>query len=72
MTNLMSSPFAMIILVEATFSAKKTAAKILQCGFYWPTLFHDSHTYCTSCERYQKLVSIYRRNMVPLNPILIV
>lgn len=21
------------------FSAKKTAAKILQCGFYWPTLF---------------------------------
>jgi len=26
------------------FSTKKTAAKILQCGFYWPTLFHDSHT----------------------------
>jgi hypothetical protein len=33
------------------FSAKKTAAKILQCGFYWPTLFRDTHTYCTSCER---------------------
>jgi hypothetical protein len=32
------------------FSAKKTAAKILQCGFYWPTLFRDAHTYCTSCE----------------------
>jgi hypothetical protein len=26
------------------FSAKKTAAKILQCGFYWPTLVRDSHT----------------------------
>jgi hypothetical protein len=54
------------------FSAKKTAAKILQCGFYWPTLFRDAHTYCTSCERCQKLGSISRRNMMPLNPILIV
>jgi hypothetical protein len=54
------------------FSAKKTAAKILQCGFYWPTLFKNAHTYCTSCEHCQKLGSISRRNMMPLNPILIV
>jgi hypothetical protein len=54
------------------FSAKKTAANILQCGFYWPTLFRDAHTYCTSCEHCQKLGSISRRNMMPLNPILIV
>jgi len=54
------------------FSAKKTAAKILQCEFYWPTLFRDSHTYCASCERCQKLRTISRRNMMPLNPILIV
>jgi hypothetical protein len=33
------------------FSAKKTAANILQCGFYWPTIFHGAHTYCVSCER---------------------
>jgi hypothetical protein len=33
------------------FSANKTAAKILQCGFYWPTLFSDARAYCTSCER---------------------
>jgi hypothetical protein len=26
------------------FSAKNTAANILQCEFYWPTLFRDSHT----------------------------
>jgi hypothetical protein len=54
------------------FNAKKTATKILQCGFYWPTLFRDSHTYCASCERCQKLGAISRRNMMPLNPILIV
>jgi hypothetical protein len=54
------------------FSTKKTIIKILQCGFYWPTLFKDAHTYCTSCERYQKPESISKRNMMPLNPILIV
>jgi hypothetical protein len=54
------------------FSAKKTATKILQCGFYWPSLFRDAHAYCTSCECCQKLGSISRRNMIPLNPILIV
>jgi hypothetical protein len=32
------------------FSANKTAAKILQCGFYWPTMFADVCAYCTSCE----------------------
>jgi hypothetical protein len=54
------------------FNAKKTAAKILQCGFYWPTLFRDAHAHCISCERSQKLGSISRWNMMPLNPILIV
>jgi len=24
------------------FSSKKTTAKILQCGFYWPTMFKDT------------------------------
>jgi hypothetical protein len=54
------------------FSSKKTAAKILQSGFYWPTIFRDAHAYCSACEKCQKLGSIGRRNMMPLNPILIV
>jgi hypothetical protein len=54
------------------FSSKKTAAKILQSGFYWPSIFRDAHAYCSACERCQKLGSIGRRNMMPLNPILIV
>ena len=32
------------------FSSKKTAAKILQCGFYWPTIFKDSYTFYKTCE----------------------
>jgi hypothetical protein len=54
------------------FSIKKTAAKILQCGFYWPTLFKDTNDFCRTYERCQKLGAISRRNMMPLNPILII
>ncbi|KAH9773330.1 hypothetical protein KPL71_013298 [Citrus sinensis] len=54
------------------FSAKKTATKVLQCGFYWPTIFRDAYTFCSSCDRCQRMGSITRRNMMPLNPILVV
>ena len=27
------------------FSVKKIATKILQSGFYWPTLFHDAYVF---------------------------
>ena len=47
-------------------------AKVLQSGFYWPTLFKDSYNFCKTCERCQKLGGITRRNMMPLNPILII
>ncbi|KAH9782108.1 hypothetical protein KPL71_008748 [Citrus sinensis] len=33
------------------FSAKKTETKVLQCGFYWPTIFRDAYTFCSSCDR---------------------
>ena len=54
------------------FSMKKTAAKILQCGLYWPTLFKDTNNFCRSCERCQKLGALSRRHMMPLNPILVI
>ena len=34
------------------FNGERTAAKVLQSGFYWPTLFKDAHKYvqhCNSC-----------------------
>ena len=51
------------------FSAKKTAAKILQCGLYWPK---DSAEFCIACSRCQHLGKITRRNMMPMNPILVI
>jgi phosphopantetheinyl transferase (holo-ACP synthase) len=37
------------------FSSKKTTAKILQCGFYLPTMFKDTHAFCKTCENCQNL-----------------
>jgi len=54
------------------FSRKKTAAKVLQCGFYLPTLFRGAHVYCQSCYCCQQLGKIIRHNEMSLNLILVV
>ena len=54
------------------FSARKTEDKILQAGFYWPTLFKDFFEFFKTCARCQQLGGVTRRNMMPLTPILII
>ena len=54
------------------FASQKTAMKVLQSGFYWPSLFKDAHTICRDYDKCQRLGKISRRHMMPLNPILVV
>ena len=54
------------------FASQKTARKVLQFGFHWPSLFKDAHTMCKEYEKCQRLGKISRRHMMPLNPILVV
>ena len=54
------------------FGGRKTVAKVLQSGFYWPSLFRDADKYCRGCMKCQKAGTISRRNMMPLSPILII
>ena len=54
------------------FSARKTADKILQARFYWPTLFKDCFDFCKTCAQCQQLGGVTKRNMMPLTPILII
>ena len=54
------------------FSGRKTAAKVLQSGFYWPTLFKDAHEFGRNCLKCQQRGNISRKDMMPLNPILVV
>ncbi|KAK8574667.1 hypothetical protein V6N12_062356 [Hibiscus sabdariffa] len=52
------------------FGGNRTAAKILQSGFYWPTLFKNAHAFAKACDRCQRTGNISRRNEMPLQNIL--
>lgn len=53
------------------FGGDKTAAKVLQCGFYWPSLFNkDAHHFAKSCDKCQRFGSISKRHEMPLQNIL--
>nr|CAN72593.1 hypothetical protein VITISV_003576 [Vitis vinifera] len=54
------------------FASQKTAMKVVQSSFWWPSLFKDTHAMCKGCDWCQRLGKLTRRNMMPLNPILIV
>ncbi|RDX84684.1 putative mitochondrial protein, partial [Mucuna pruriens] len=49
----------------------RTARKVLDCGFYWPTIFRDAHQLVSTCEKCQKAgMAISRRHEMPYQPIL--
>ncbi|KAK8597270.1 hypothetical protein V6N13_001906 [Hibiscus sabdariffa] len=52
------------------FGGARTAANVLQSGFYWHTLFKDAHNYYKACDRCQRTGNISRRNEMPLQCIL--
>ena len=54
------------------FSGERTAHKILQSGFYWPTIFKDCAEWVKLCDRCQKIGNISSRNKMPLRGILVV
>ena len=51
---------------------KKTATKVLDCGFYWPTLFKDAQAFDKACPRCQTMGNIFKKDMMPLNLILVI
>ncbi|CAN6677893.1 unnamed protein product [Malus baccata var. baccata] len=54
------------------FGSSKTAAKVLQSGFFWPTLFKDAYLFCSTCDRCQRLGNISKRNEMPQQSLLVV
>lgn len=49
---------------------QKTAYKVLQAGFYWPSLFKDAKSFVESCDACQRSGSISKRHEMPQNAIL--
>lgn len=53
------------------FGASRTAAKVLQSGFYWPSIFKDAYTFVSTCDECQRVGNISKRHEMPLNNILV-
>ncbi|CAM8963300.1 unnamed protein product [Rhodiola kirilowii] len=53
------------------FRPKRTARKILDSGFFWPSVFRDSYEHCKRCDRCQRIGNISARNEMPQVPILV-
>ncbi|XP_070675706.1 uncharacterized protein [Malus domestica] len=54
------------------FGTQRTAHKVLECGFHWPTLFKDARTFCLTCDRCQRTGNLGQRDQMPQTPILVV
>ena len=53
-------------------SGIRTAHKILQCDYYWPTVHQDAHEFPKACDRCQRYGGISRKQDLPLNPIVVI
>jgi len=48
----------------------RIAAKVLQAGLFWPSIFKDAHDYVRHCDKCQRIGGISRRNEMPLQNIM--
>ncbi|GAU50770.1 hypothetical protein TSUD_410670 [Trifolium subterraneum] len=51
-------------------SGLRTASKVLQSGFFWPTLFKDCVEFVQRCDNCQKTGNLSKRDEMPLNSML--
>ncbi|CAM8895153.1 unnamed protein product [Rhodiola kirilowii] len=45
--------------------SSKTAAKVLQSGLYWPSIFKDSYNFVKACDKCQRSGNISKRDEMP-------
>ena len=52
------------------FGDQRIAAKVLQSGFYWPSLFKDAHQFVSTCNKCQRMGSFSIKDEPPMNTIM--
>ncbi|XP_019228452.1 PREDICTED: uncharacterized protein LOC109209598 [Nicotiana attenuata] len=55
--------------VGGHYAANRTAFKVLEVGFFWPTLFKDARAYVAQCDGCQRTGNITKRDEMPLQSI---
>ncbi|CAM8951464.1 unnamed protein product [Rhodiola kirilowii] len=53
------------------FGPRRTARKILDSGFFWPSLSRDANKKCKKCDRCQRVGNVTARSEMPQVPILV-
>jgi hypothetical protein len=53
------------------FAARTTTHKILRDGYYWPSLFSDTHRYVRSCQPCQNFFGKHKLPTQPLKPVVV-
>jgi hypothetical protein len=53
------------------FAARTMTHKILRAGYYWPTIFSDTHRYVRACQPCQFFTDKQRLPALPLKPIIV-
>jgi len=48
----------------------RTTTKVLQLGFFWPSIFKDAYEFVHCCDKCQRTGGICRRNKMPLQNIM--
>ncbi|MCO5597252.1 hypothetical protein L7F22_051328 [Adiantum nelumboides] len=51
------------------FSGELTARKVLQSGYWWPTLFKDASLFAKGCDECQRYKTTQQKDRMPLHPI---
>jgi hypothetical protein len=51
-------------------AGNRTARKVLQSGYYWPTIFRDAHDYVRRCDQCQRQGVISKHHEMPMSTIL--
>eukprot|EP00253_Pinus_taeda_P021373 PITA_21373 len=54
------------------FAEKRTAHKVLQTGYYWPTIFKDAKKFAQACDSCQRAGKPGQANEMPLRPQLVI
>ena len=48
------------------FAEKRTGHKVLQMGYYWPSIFHDAQNYVKRCDSFQRMGQLSKVDEMPL------
>ncbi|XP_048231237.1 uncharacterized protein LOC125370277 [Ricinus communis] len=60
-----SSDFANYLVTKVLPKANHTARKVLDAGFYWPTIFRDARAFVQVCDACQRSSNISTRDEMP-------